>query len=79
MTASVPVCLVRLLMVPKKSNAGRKQAMVVDNIMKCRDSSRLIERFFLGIKKGDTPENSQFSKLALEWVDEFLLLIERPV
>ena len=37
-----------------------------------RDSNRPIERFFMGIKKGDTPETSQFSKLALDWLDEFL-------
>lgn len=36
-----------------------------------RDYSRPIERFFLGIKKGDTPENNQFSKLAYEWIQEF--------
>ena len=36
-----------------------------------RDSERPIERFFLGIGVGDTPETSQFSKLALEWIEEF--------
>ena len=36
------------------------------------NSSRPAERFFLAIKPGDTPENSQFSKLALEWVDQWL-------
>ncbi|NNE30800.1 MAG: hypothetical protein HKN40_00370 [Winogradskyella sp.] len=40
-----------------------------------RDSGRPIERFFLGINKGDTPENSQFSKLALDWLLEFESLI----
>jgi uncharacterized protein YjbI with pentapeptide repeats len=33
------------------------------------NQERPAERFFLAIKKGDTPETSQFSKLALEWVD----------
>lgn len=33
------------------------------------NSSRPIERFFLAIKKGDNPENSQLSKLAVEWLD----------
>jgi hypothetical protein len=33
------------------------------------DSGRPTERFFLGIKKGDTPETSHFSKLAVEWID----------
>ncbi len=36
------------------------------------NSSRPAERFFLAIKPGDTPENSQFSKLALKWVDQWL-------
>jgi hypothetical protein len=58
----------------KKSN-GAKEEMVVDSIMKCRDSRRPIERFFLGINIGDTPETSQLSKLALEWIEEFESLI----
>ena len=37
------------------------------------NASRPIERFFAGIAKGDTPETNQFSKLALEWIDEWLL------
>jgi uncharacterized protein YjbI with pentapeptide repeats len=36
------------------------------------DSSRPAERFFLGIRKGDTPETSQFSRLAMEWVDAWI-------
>ncbi|KDC23021.1 pentapeptide repeat protein [Bordetella bronchiseptica E014] len=36
------------------------------------DSSRPIERFFLSISRGDTPETNQFSKLALEWAEEWL-------
>ena len=36
------------------------------------NSSRPIERFFMGIKKGDTPETNQFSKLAVEWCEEWL-------
>ena len=36
------------------------------------NSDRLAERFFLGIGEGDTPETNQFSKLALEWTDEWL-------
>lgn len=35
------------------------------------DSRRPIERFFLAIQQGDTPETSQFSKLALEWIDSW--------
>ena len=33
------------------------------------NSARPAERFFAAIKPGDTPETSQFSKVALEWVD----------
>jgi uncharacterized protein YjbI with pentapeptide repeats len=35
-------------------------------------SSRPAERFFAAIKPGDTPDTSQFSKLTVEWVDEWL-------
>ena len=41
------------------------------------DSSRPAERFFLGINEGDTPETSPASKLALEWVDEWLSNMRR--
>ena len=36
------------------------------------DSGRAAERFFMGIKKGDTPETNQVSKIAVEWVDTWL-------
>ena len=36
------------------------------------NSSRPAERFFLAIRLGDTPKTSQFSALALEWVDQWL-------
>ncbi len=36
------------------------------------DSSRPIERFFMGIKQGDMPENNNVSKIVLDWVDEWL-------
>ncbi len=35
------------------------------------DSSRPIERFFLGLRKGDTPENNQVSAIVKEWIEEF--------
>ncbi len=38
-------------------------------------SDRPAERWFLGIKEGDTPETSQISKITLEWVEEFQRLI----
>ncbi len=36
------------------------------------NSGRAIERFFLNISKGDTPETNQSSALAVQWTDEFL-------
>jgi hypothetical protein len=36
------------------------------------NSSRPAERFFMGIRKGDTPETNQFSKLALEWSEDWI-------
>jgi hypothetical protein len=54
-------------------NGAKKDGFqsVKESILSCRDAYRPIERFFLGIKPGDTPESNQFSKLALEWLEEF--------
>jgi hypothetical protein len=41
------------------------------------NSSRPAERFFLGIRKGDTPETNQFSKLTLEWSQEWLSAMQK--
>ncbi|HZV33174.1 MAG TPA: hypothetical protein VFB72_01255 [Verrucomicrobiae bacterium] len=41
-----------------------------------RNADRPIERFFLGIKKGDTPAANPLSKLALEWTDRWLLRVK---
>ena len=49
---------------------------VVKRIYDLRDASRPIEMFFRGIKKGDTPETSRFSELALKWLQEFEELIK---
>jgi len=38
--------------------------------------SRPAERFFLSINKGDTPETNQFSKLALEWSEQWLTTMQ---
>ena len=38
-------------------------------------SSRPAERWFLGIRKGDTPETNQISKITLEWIEEFKKLL----
>ena len=40
-----------------------------------KNISRPIERFFLGIKKGDTPQTNQLSKIALQWTEEFESLV----
>lgn len=42
------------------------------------DSSRPAERFFLGINKGDTPEDNQFSALALQWAEEWVVRFGGP-
>ncbi len=39
------------------------------------DSSRPIERWFLAITEGDTPETNQVSKIVVEWLDEFVELL----
>ncbi|HEM7839620.1 TPA: pentapeptide repeat-containing protein [Burkholderia multivorans] len=37
-----------------------------------KDASRPVERFFMAIRKGDTPETNAASKLALEWAETWL-------
>jgi len=39
------------------------------------DSNSPTERWFLGIKKGDNPENSIIVKTTLDWIEQFELLI----
>ena len=39
------------------------------------NSSRPAERWFLAIKRGDTPETSPISKITVEWLDEFVTLL----
>ena len=39
------------------------------------DSSRPAERWFMGVRKGDTPETSQISAITVEWLDEFVALL----
>jgi hypothetical protein len=36
------------------------------------NADRPAERFFLAIKKGDTPANSQVARIVVDWVDEWL-------
>ena len=40
------------------------------------DSSLPAEQWFAMIKEGDTPETNQASRLSVEWIDEFKLLLE---
>ncbi len=40
------------------------------------NSFRPAEKWFLGIRKDDTPENNVFAKLTLEWIEEFEILIK---
>ncbi|MBR8073522.1 pentapeptide repeat-containing protein, partial [Burkholderia cenocepacia] len=37
-----------------------------------KDASRPVERFFIAIRKGDTPETNGAAKLALEWAETWL-------
>jgi len=41
------------------------------------NSLRPAERFFMGINKGDKPENNQFSALALQWCEEWYGRMQR--
>ena len=42
----------------------------------CRNSSRPAERFFLNIRIGDKPENSQSAKIAHGWIKDWLNRME---
>ena len=44
------------------------------NKLDIRDPSSPAEQWFSMIKKGDTPETNQASKMALEWVEEWMEL-----
>jgi hypothetical protein len=56
----------------------------IANVKHCRydkipnlvpNGDRPAERFFLSIRKGDTPKNNAASGLALQWAEEFQQLI----
>ncbi|MGH2505836.1 MAG: pentapeptide repeat-containing protein [Ktedonobacteraceae bacterium] len=60
----------------------------IANLRKCEytkieglapQGSRPIERFFLGIETGDTPADNQFSKIAVDWIDEFSSKLDADV
>ena len=64
-------CLSGTLVNGAKFHNGPQKPVIIKSIMACRDAARPIERFFLGIKKGDTPETNQVSKIVLGWLEEF--------
>ena len=41
------------------------------------DANSPRERWFIGIKKGDTPETNQVSKITLDWIDQAISMIDR--
>jgi len=43
------------------------------------DSDRPIERYFLAIRPGNTPENNQAAKIALGWIEEFEAAVENII
>ena len=57
-------CLVGTIAIKREVNVDDLEGL-------CPNSSRPAERFFMGIRKGDTPETNQFSALALEWVQQW--------
>ena len=52
---------------------ARAQGISVDGFESLKpNSNRPAERFFMSIRAGDTPETSQFSRLAHDWCVEWL-------
>ena len=43
------------------------------------DSNSLTEKWFMIIKKGDNPENSQISAITKEWTEEFMVKNNIPI
>ena len=43
-----------------------------------RDAERPAERWFLGIRPGDTPDNNQLAKITEGWINDFLVLTADP-
>jgi hypothetical protein len=64
-------CLVGTLAIAAGANAKDADDCSAVHGLK-GDSDRPIERFFMAIKKGDTPETNQFAKLAHGWAVEWL-------
>lgn len=52
-----------------------KNADIEDNEFSIKDDRSPAEQWFVMIKPGNTPENNFASKMALEWIEEFLSLL----
>lgn len=59
-------CLVGTIANVKSCNYEKIEGLIPN-------SSRPAERWFLGIRKGDTPENNPLSKITIDWIEEFLI------
>ena len=53
-----------------------KNLNIEDNQFSIKDASSPAEQWFTMIKPGDTPENNYASKMALKWIEEFLMFDE---
>ena len=61
-------CLVGTIAIIRKCDYGLLEGIKPDG-------SRPAEKWFYGIKTGDKPEDNYYSRMALEWLDEFQGLI----
>jgi hypothetical protein len=68
-------CLSGTLENGAKAHNGETEKIKIASILSCRNSDRPIERFFLAIRQGDTPENNPVSKIVLEWIEEWEMLM----
>jgi hypothetical protein len=51
---------------------ANERKCTVENLVSIKaDANRPIERFFLAIRPGNTPENNQAAKIAYQWIEEF--------
>jgi hypothetical protein len=57
---------------------AKAQGLTSGDELPFADAASPAERFFLAIRKGDTPETNAVAKLALQFVDEFLALTRSP-